>query len=114
MNATPMDEAQAVMALAALAQGVRLRVFRALVVAGPAGLTPGDLSEQLSVAATGLSFHLKELANAGLVSQERQGRNLIYRAAFTTMNGLLAYLTENCCEGEACATTDAASPSCHC
>jgi ArsR family transcriptional regulator len=79
-------------------------VFRALVVAGPAGLTPGALTESLEVSATGLSFHLKELMHSGLVSQERQGRNLVYRAAFEQMNGLLAYLTQNCCQGEACAT----------
>ncbi len=108
-----MQENDVVRALAALAQEVRLRVFRALVVAGPAGLTPGDLSTQLEVAPNTLSFHLKELSHAGLISQERQGRNLIYRAAFDTMNALLAYLTENCCEGQACAPSEAAA-SCHC
>lgn len=108
-----MQETDVVRALAALAQEVRLRVFRALVVAGPAGLTPGDLSTQLDVAANTLSFHLKELSHAGLISQERQGRNLIYRAAFDTMNALLAYLTENCCEGQACTPADAAA-TCHC
>lgn len=96
-----------------MAQEVRLRVFRALVVAGPAGLTPGDLAAQLEVAPNTLSFHLKELSHAGLISQERQGRNLIYRAAFDTMNALLAYLTENCCEGQAC-TPGGAAASCHC
>ena len=99
-----MKEDDVVHALAALAQPVRLRVFRALVVAGPAGLTPGALTEALEVPATGLSFHLKELMHSGLVSQERQGRNLIYRAAFDRMNGLLAYLTQNCCQGEPCTT----------
>ena len=108
-----MQETDVVRALAALAQEVRLRVFRALVVAGPAGLTPGDLAAQLEVAPNTLSFHLKELSHAGLISQERQGRNLIYRAAFDTMNALLAYLTENCCEGQACAPSEAAA-SCHC
>ena len=108
-----MQETDVVRALAALAQEVRLRVFRALVVAGPAGLTPGDLAAQLEVAPNTLSFHLKELSHAGLISQERQGRNLIYRAAFDTMNALLAYLTENCCEGQACAPADAAA-SCRC
>jgi DNA-binding transcriptional ArsR family regulator len=98
-----MEENDVVRSLTALAQPVRLRVFRALVVAGPAGLTPGALTEALEVPATGLSFHLKELVHSGLVSQERQGRNLIYRAAFEQMNGLLAYLTENCCQGETCA-----------
>ena len=108
-----MHEIDVVRALAALAQAVRLRVFRALVVAGPAGLTPGDLSAQLEVAANTLSFHLKELSHAGLITQERQGRHLIYRAAFDSMNALLAYLTENCCEGEACAPADAAA-ACQC
>ena len=107
-----MQETDVVRALAALAQEVRLRVFRALVVAGPAGLTPGDLAAQLEVAPNTLSFHLKELSHAGLISQERQGRNLIYRAAFDTMNALLAYLTENCCEGQGC-TPDGAVASCH-
>lgn len=100
-----MEENDVVASLAALAQPVRLRVFRALVVAGPAGLTPSVLSEQLRVAATTLSFHLKELTHAGLISQEREGRNLIYRAAFTHMNALLSYLTEHCCAGQPCDAT---------
>lgn len=108
-----MEEADAVRSLAALAQPLRLRVFRTLVVAGPEGLTPGALAEQLVVAGNTLSFHLKELTHAGLVTQERQGRNLVYRASFSTMNELLGYLTENCCEGVACSTTDAAA-SCRC
>jgi ArsR family transcriptional regulator len=108
-----MHESDAVRSLAALAQALRLRLFRALVVAGPEGLTPGSLAEQLDVAGNTLSFHLKELMHAGLVTQERQGRNLIYRASFTTMNELLGYLTENCCEGAACSTTDAAA-DCRC
>ena len=108
-----MHESDAVQSLAALAQALRLRLFRALVVAGPEGLTPGSLAEQLDVAGNTLSFHLKELMHAGLVTQERQGRNLIYRASFTTMNELLGYLTENCCEGAACSTTDAAA-DCRC
>ena len=107
-----MEEATAVRSLAALAQEARLRIFRALVVAGPEGLTPGALAEALEVPAATLSFHLKELANAGLASQERQGRNLIYRASFDAMNGLLAYLTENCCQGQACAASEAASCNC--
>lgn len=97
-----MKENEVVQALAALAQPLRLRVFRALVVAGPEGLTPGALTEQMQVPAPSLSFHLKELTHAGLVTQERSGRNLIYRAAFGPMNALLAYLSENCCEGAAC------------
>jgi len=108
-----MEENDVVRALGALAQPVRLRVFRALVVAGPDGLTPGALTEALAVSATGLSFHLKELVNASLVSQERQGRNLIYRASFDRMNGLLGYLTENCCQGEACLPATA-TQTCDC
>lgn len=100
-----MEEQDIVKSLAALAQESRLRVFRTLVVAGPLGLTPGALSEELGVAATTLSFHLKELTNAGLVSQQRDGRNLIYRAAYDRMNGLLAYLTAHCCQGEDCLVT---------
>jgi ArsR family transcriptional regulator, arsenate/arsenite/antimonite-responsive transcriptional repressor len=102
----PLNEEVAVKALAALAHGHRLRVFRALVVAGPAGLTPGVLSAQLEVAASALSFHLKELAYSDMVSVEHQGRNLIYRANFEHMNTLLAYLTEHCCAGEPCEVTD--------
>ncbi|WP_143893540.1 ArsR/SmtB family transcription factor [Tepidimonas sediminis] len=98
-----MNEREAVQALAALAQPVRLRAFRALVQAGAEGLTPGALAEALHVTPSALSFHLKELLHAGLVTQQRQGRHLIYRAAFTTMQALLAYLTENCCRGQACA-----------
>jgi len=101
-----MNEDHAVLALAALAHGQRLRVFRALVVAGPEGLTPSVLADQLAVARNTLSFHLKELAHAGLVSIEQQGRNLIYRADFSRMNGLLGYLTEHCCEGAPCVVTD--------
>lgn len=97
-----MNEPQAISALSALAHTQRLRVFRALVVAGPQGLTPSVLAEQLDVARNTLSFHLKELAHAGLVTIEQQGRHLIYRADFAHMNGLLGYLTEHCCQGGAC------------
>ncbi|KOF54933.1 MULTISPECIES: metalloregulator ArsR/SmtB family transcription factor [unclassified Achromobacter] len=97
-----MNEDQAVFALGALAHAQRLRVFRALVVAGPAGRTPSDLADELGVARNTLSFHLKALSHAGLVSVEQQGRNLIYRADFSRMNGLLGYLTEYCCQGEPC------------
>lgn len=101
-TALTLDETSAVKALAALAQAQRLRAFRALVVAGPDGLTPGVMAEQLGVAPSALSFHLKELAHSGLVSSEARGRNVIYRADFTHMNALLGYLTEHCCEGGAC------------
>ena len=98
-----MSEEVVVQALAALAHPVRLRVFRALVVSGSAGLTPGVMQEGLGIPATTLSFHLKELANAGLVMAERTSRNLVYRAAYDRMNGLMNYLTENCCLGAGCA-----------
>ena len=105
-----MDEKSAVASLAALAQGMRLRVFRALVGAGPEGMTPGALAATLGVPASTLSFHLKELMHADLVSQQRDGRNLIYRPALGQMNDLLAYLTAHCCHGMACDT--AAAPDC--
>jgi ArsR family transcriptional regulator, arsenate/arsenite/antimonite-responsive transcriptional repressor len=92
-----MDESSAVASLAALALGVRLRIFRALVGSGPQGLTPGALSASLDVPGSTLSFHLKELMRAGLVKQEREGRNLIYRPSLEQMNDLLGYLTAHCC-----------------
>ena len=98
-----MEEQDVVLALAALAQPQRLRIFRLMVVAGATGLTPGAITEALGVPAATLSFHLKELSHAGLIGQERQGRFLIYRANFSQMAALLAYLTENCCQGEGCA-----------
>jgi DNA-binding transcriptional ArsR family regulator len=97
-----MDEKSAVASLSALAQSMRLRVFRALVGAGPQGLTPTALSATLDVPASTLSFHLKELMHAGLVSQERDGRNLIYRPAIDQMQALLDYLTAHCCQGVPC------------
>lgn len=109
METKSLDETTAVKALAALAQAQRLRTFRALVVAGPEGMTPGAIADLLEVAPSALSFHLKELAHSGLVSSEPRGRNLIYRANIEQMNALLGYLTEHCCQGEARAVTDAAS-----
>ena len=107
-----MKETEVVRSLAALAQEARLRAFRVLVVAGPEGLTPSVLAEQLGIAANTLSFHLKELTNAELISQERQGRNLVYRASFEAMNSLLGYLTENCCQGTVCSPASATSCNC--
>src|SRR5512137_2774239 len=100
-----MNETAAVASLAALAQGMRLRVFRALVGAAPQGMTPGALSATLEVPASTLSFHLKELMHAGLVSQERDGRNLIYRPSIEQMQALLDYLTAHCCQGMSCSPT---------
>ena len=107
-----MEEQDVVKSLAALAQPVRLQVFRSLVVAGTDGATPGVLAEMLSLPASSLSFHLKELANAGLVTQERISRNLVYRVSFDRMNGLLAYLTENCCQGQGCLAEPANCSTC--
>ena len=107
-----MEEKDIVKALAALAQPNRLQLFRRLVVAGQEGATPGQLGEQLGIANATLSFHLKELLNASLVSQERSGRNLIYRVEFGRMNGVLSYLTDNCCQGQPC--LEAAAISCGC
>jgi DNA-binding transcriptional ArsR family regulator len=100
-----MEEQAAIGSLAALAQPMRLRVFRALVGAGPQGMTPSALSSMLDVPASTLSFHLKELTHSGLVTQERDSRNLIYRPAIEQMNDLLAYLTAHCCQGAACEMT---------
>lgn len=97
-----MQEGDAVNALAALAQGMRLRIYRALVGAGPQGLTPGALSATLGVPASTLSFHLKELLHADLATQERDGRNLIYRPSIQHMNELMDYLTAHCCQCDTC------------
>jgi ArsR family transcriptional regulator, arsenate/arsenite/antimonite-responsive transcriptional repressor len=107
-----MKEIDVIKALAALAQPHRLKAFRALVVAGHEGLTAGAIAEELVIPAATLSFHLKELVHAGLITQERSGRNLIYRADFARMNGVLAYLTDNCCQGQVC--LEEAVSSCNC
>jgi DNA-binding transcriptional ArsR family regulator len=91
-----------VAALAALAQETRLAVFRLLVQAGPAGMAATQIAEGVGIAPSLLSFHLKELLHAGLISQTREGRSLIYAANFEKMNGVLGYLTENCCGGNVC------------
>lgn len=93
----------AVAALSALAQEHRLEIFRLLVQAEPKGLAAGDIADALSIPASSLSFHLSHLKQGGLVSDERKGRSIIYRADFAAMNGLMAYLLENCCGGVDCA-----------
>jgi DNA-binding transcriptional ArsR family regulator len=105
-----MEEKAAVTSLAALAQGMRLRVFRVLIGAAPQGMTPGELSATLDVPGSTLSFHLRELMHAGLVTQEREGRNLIYRPSIERMNDLLAHLTAHCCQGTGCEVVTA--PGC--
>ncbi len=94
-------------ALAALAQESRLAVFRLLVQAGPTGLSAGKISEATHIPPSSLSFHLKELSHAALVSSRNEGRFVIYSACFSRMNELLAYLTENCCGGRPCLPVDA-------
>jgi DNA-binding transcriptional ArsR family regulator len=102
-----MESTAAVAALSALAQDRRLAVFRLLVVAGPAGAAASEIASRLEIPPPTLTFHLKELANAGLVRSRRAGRFLFYSADFSAMNALLHYLTENCCEGVACAPAPA-------
>jgi ArsR family transcriptional regulator len=112
MSQAKTSESQVVEALAALAQAQRLRAFRALVVAGAEGLTPSALAALLQISPSALSFHLKALSHAGLVSAEASGRNLIYRAEFARMNDLLTYLTQDCCQGQSCAVVTDATQAC--
>lgn len=97
-----METKSIVRALAAIAHESRLEAYRYLVQAGPAGLPAGRLSEMVGIAPSSLSFHLKELVNAGLLSSRQEGRFVIYSAEYAVMNSLLAYLTDNCCGGNPC------------
>jgi DNA-binding transcriptional ArsR family regulator len=97
-----MKTADAIAALGSLAQETRLAVYRLLVKRGPEGLSAGAIAEALDVPASSLSFHLHQLMHAGLISQERQSRQLIYAASYERMNALVGYLTENCCGGASC------------
>jgi ArsR family transcriptional regulator len=97
-----MEMSEAVGALAALAHESRLAVFRLLVEAGPDGLPAGRIGENLGIPASSLSFHLKELSHAGLLTSRQRGRFVIYAANFDAMNGLVGFLTENCCAGSSC------------
>ena len=98
-----MDERRAIVALGALAQETRLALFRLLVTAGPEGMAAGGIAERLGLQPSSLSFHLAQLVHAGLITQRRLGRQLIYAAEYGAMNALLAYLTENCCgQGASC------------
>src|ERR1700694_1436093 len=108
-----MKKHDAVAALAALAQDSRLDVFRLLVQAGPDGLAAGSIASALDVAPNTLTFHLDRLREAGLVAVRRDGRSMIYAAQFDTMNALLGFLTENCCQGRAerCSPQNAPRPS---
>jgi ArsR family transcriptional regulator, arsenate/arsenite/antimonite-responsive transcriptional repressor len=98
-----MKTDQAIAALGSLAQETRLSVYRLLVKRGPEGLPAGAIADALEVPASSLSFHLHQLMHAGLITQERQSRQLIYAASYERMNALVAYLTENCCGGVSCA-----------
>lgn len=97
-----MKPAQVVKALAALAQATRLGIFRLLVSAGPQGMAAGAIAKKLKVSPATLSFHFKTLSHAGLVASRQEGRFVYYAANFEVMNGMVDYLTENCCSGEAC------------
>jgi len=101
-----MEPTQVVRALAAIAHESRLAVFRLLVSIGPDGLAAGTVAEMLGIAPSALSFHLKDLTQAGLLTQRPDGRRLIYSANFGAMQALIGYLTANCCQGEACEVTD--------
>ena len=95
-----MELVDATAALAALGHTTRLSVFRLLVEAGPEGRRPGEIAEALSLPGATLSFHLKELSAAGLIEGQAHGRHICYRADFEAMNGLIAFLTRNCCGGD--------------
>ncbi|MDR5813837.1 metalloregulator ArsR/SmtB family transcription factor [Caballeronia sp. LZ033] len=97
-----METNLVVRALGALAHDSRLAIFRALVVAGPNGMPAGEIAQQVGVSPSGLSFHLKDLTHADLVRPRQEGRFIFYSANFESMNGLIGYLTVNCCAGDAC------------
>ena len=105
-----MDNTTAVALLAALAQDTRLAVFRLLVEQGGDGLPAGRIAEQLGISPATLSFHLKELTNAGLTLSRQDGRFVIYAANYEAMDGLLSFLTRNCCAGSPCGVPAAACP----
>ena len=104
-----MKAENAVAALGAIAHDHRLAVYRMLVKRGPAGVPAGEIAARLELPPSSLTFHLQQLLRAGLVTQRRLGRQLIYAADYTAMNGLVAYLTENCCGGATC--TPACEPA---
>ena len=97
-----MKTKDALAALTALAQQSRLAVFRLLVQAGPEGMAATKIADALTIGPTSLSFHLKELTHAQMITPAKHGRSIIYSANFDTMNGLLGFLTENCCGGNPC------------
>ncbi len=107
-----MDEETTVLALCALAHSARLAVFRQLVQAGTEGLPAGVLAQNVAIAPSALTFHLKELTRAGLLVQRPEGRRIHYSANFARMNQLIAYLTENCCAGAPCELQEASGARC--
>jgi ArsR family transcriptional regulator, arsenate/arsenite/antimonite-responsive transcriptional repressor len=107
-----MNASTTVLALSALAHASRLAVFKLLVQAGPEGLAAGIIAARLEMAPPALSFHLKELTHAGLLLQRPEGRKIHYSANFSSMNDLIAYLTENCCQGNACELSGAVADCC--
>ena len=106
-----MEPDRVIRALNALAQEHRLAAFRLLVQAGEQGIAAGVLAEKLDVPPSSMSFHLAQLSNAGLVTQRRESRSIIYSADYAAMNGLMDYLTENCCGGMSCSEDAACLPS---
>jgi ArsR family transcriptional regulator, arsenate/arsenite/antimonite-responsive transcriptional repressor len=106
-----MRNDRAVTVLSALAQDNRLDVFRLLVQAGPQGMPAGRVAEATGLAPNTLTFHFDRLRDAGLVTVRREGRSMIYAARYETMNDLIAYLTENCCQGVPCAPEAACKPA---
>jgi DNA-binding transcriptional ArsR family regulator len=108
---TSLDTTKALAALDALAQETRLAIFRLLIQKGPEGMQVGAIADALQLANATLSFHLKELSNAGLLVAAPNGRAIIYSANLSTMNALVAYLTENCCAGATCDSVVECAPS---
>lgn len=100
-----MEKTDVIAALAALAHDTRLDIYRLLIQAGDAGLAVGEIGEAVNVPAATLNHHLAQLKQAGLVACERDGRKLMHSADFDRMNGLLSYLTQNCCQGGSCELT---------
>lgn len=107
---TEMKPKDVIRALGALAQEHRLAVFRLLVQAGADGMAAGALAEAVGVPASSMSFHLAQLSNAGLITQQRRSRSIIYAADYAAMGGLMGYLTENCCGGQSCLPDSACAP----
>lgn len=106
-----MDTKATITALSALAQESRLAVFRLLVQAGPEGMAASKIAERISASPSALSFHLKELTHAQLVAPRNEGRFVMYSANFDTMNGVIAFLTENCCGGNVCTRAAVCRPA---